>query len=370
MASPFYRIELKVECIIYLPILQAPRVARSLETYLKHIGAQSESTINSFRSAHKSFAGLEELIGSDPGEDEVYDALQRWINGMDLHPSTVRTYFSRIRQYLYYRGIRLQDLDVRQNLRLPAAYVEEMHPLTREEFQLILEGCDHRRRILYLAQSSSGMRIGELVRLRRRHLDTSTERITVRIPASLTKNRRGRTAFFSREVSRLLLPRLEGVPDSDLVFATSGDPARARLTEVMYLGRLVVRLGLGQRHGTSRNRKITTHSFRAYFITKVSRHDPDLAKMLAGQQGHLLQYDRLTDEEKLERYLEFEPDLIIRDQPRCIEEIRRLKLRIRLYSLTEKVNDVLLDRTRRQQARIRELRDALDRKERSGDGAQ
>ena len=60
------------------------------------------------------------------------------------------------------------------------------------------------------------------------------------------------------------------MPDSDLVFASSGDPARARLTEVMYLGRLVVRLGLGERYGTSRNRKITTHSFRAYFITRVS----------------------------------------------------------------------------------------------------
>ena len=345
-------------------------MARSLEAYLKFIGAQSESTISSFRSAHKSFAGLEGLIGSDPGEDETYDALQGWINGTNLHPITVKTYFSRIRQYLHYRGIGLDDLSVRQNLRFPTACVEEMHPLSREDLQLILEGCDHRRRILYLAQSSSGMRIGELVRLRRRHLDTGAERITVRIPASLTKNRRGRTTFFSREVSRLLLPRLEGVPDSGLVFATSEDPARARLTEVMYLGRLVVRLGLGERYGTSRNRKITTHSFRAYFITRVSQHDPDLAKMLAGQQGRLLQYNRLTDEEKLDKYMEFEQDLIIRDQPRCVDEIRRLKLRIRMYSLTERVNDVLLDRIRRQQARIRELRDALDGQERSGSNGQ
>ena len=33
---------------------------------------------------------------------------------MNLHPVTVKTYFSRIRQYLNYRGIRLHDLGVRQ----------------------------------------------------------------------------------------------------------------------------------------------------------------------------------------------------------------------------------------------------------------
>ena len=41
--------------------------------------------------------------------------------------------------------------------------------------------------------------------------------------------------------------------------------------------------------------------------------------MFAGQKGYMLQYDRLTDGEKLERYMELEPDLIIRDY----EDIRR-----------------------------------------------
>ena len=354
---------------------------RSPETYLRHISGQSESTTASFRCAHRSFPGLEELIASNPDKDEVYDAIQKWINGMGLHPTTMRTYFSRIRQYLHYRGIRLEQLHVRQNLKFPAKYEEEMHPLGLEEFRLILEGCDQKRRILYLAQSSSGMRIGELVRLRRRHLDTSLERIAVRIPPTFTKTRRGRTAFFSGETARLLLPRLEGMSGSDLVFGGSEDPGRSTMTETIYMGRLVRRLGLGKKYETNGRRKITTHSFRAYFITKISRHDPNLAKMLAGQQGYLLQYDRLTDEEKLDKYMEFEQDLIIRDQTHYVREIRELKsrhakeiselkLRIRLYSLTERVNDVLLDRIKRQQDRIREPGGARDGQERSGNCAQ
>ena len=345
-------------------------MARSLETYLKHISGQSGSTSISFRCAHKSFSGLEGLIASNPDENATYDALQEWINGMGLHPTTVRTYFSRIRQYLHYRGIKLDQLDIRQNLKFSTRYEEEMHPLDLEEFHLILEGCDQKRRILYLAQSSSGMRIGEMVRLRRKHLDTTRARITVRIPPTFTKTRRGRTTFFSSETARMLLPRLEGMSGSDLVFGGSEDSGRSAMTEIIYMGRLVRRLGLGETYGSSGRRKITTHSFRAYFITRISRRDPNLAKLLAGQKGHLLQYDRLTEGEKLKKYVEFEPDLLVRDYARHVAEINNLKLDARLLSMTEKAVDVLLDRTRRQQDRIRELRDALDKKERSGNDAQ
>ena len=289
---------------------------RSYDTCLKHISGMSEATVSSFRSAHRSFAGIEGLIEAKPAEEGVYDALQARMGGADLHPATVQSYFSRIRQYLHYRGIKLDDAGVRQNLVFPVVPEDEKHPLGLEEFGLILERCDHRRRILYLAQSSSGMRIGEIVRLRRKHRDATAGRVTVRIPAAFTKTRRGRTTFLSSETSELLRPRLEGMSDSDLIFGVSEDPVRATLTEQVYLSRLVDRLGLGGRRGSSRNRKITTHSFRAYFITRASRHDPNLAMMLAGQAGYLLRYDRPTEKEKLRAYLKIKPDLLVTEQAR------------------------------------------------------
>jgi len=65
------------------------------------------------------------------------------------------------------------------------------------------------------------------------------------------------------------------------------------------------------KYETTNRFMVNTHSFRAYGITKLSRHDPNLAKKIAGQKGYLDQYDRLTDEEKLELYQKFEIDLII-----------------------------------------------------------
>ena len=65
-----------------------------------------------------------------------------------------------------------------------------------------------------------------------------------------------------------------------------------------------------------------------------ARHDPNFAKKLAGQKGYMLQYDRMTDKEKLEKYLEFEKDLII-------DPTERQKARISELEKSEKRIDKL-----------------------------
>ena len=305
---------------------------RNLETYRSHISGMAGNTQGLFVSAYNRFPGIGELIDSDPDENGIYDAPQARINGPDVNPGTVKPYFSNIRQYLHCRGIRLHQLDVRQNLRFPTRYEEGLHPLGGDEFLLMLEACDHRHRIPCLAQSSSGMRIGEMVRLRKRRLNLGMERIMVGIPPAFTKRRWGRTAFLSREASGLLPRTLDGKRDSDLVFTGTEDPDVAVRTEVSYIGRLVKRMGLGGRYETNGRLKITTRPFRVFFITRVSRRDPNLAKLFAGQKGYLLQYDRLADGEKLARYVEFEPDLLARGQRRDRrqdEELKRRDVRIR-----------------------------------------
>jgi spore coat polysaccharide biosynthesis predicted glycosyltransferase SpsG len=84
------------------------------------------------------------------------------------------------------------------------------------------------------------------------------------------------------------------------------------------------KIGLNEKYDNGHH-KITTHSFRAYFITKISRQDPNFAKKLAGQKGYLLQYDRMTDEEKLQKYLEIENELLIFDESKKNAEMEKLK---------------------------------------------
>ena len=120
-------------------------MARDLSTYLEHIRVNAESTQRLFGTAYRSFAGIEEFIGSGPNNDEIYDYLQKWINGSKNDPATKRTYFSLIKQYLHYRGVKMHPTDIRQCLNFPTKHEEEMHPLGIDEFRRILEECGHKR---------------------------------------------------------------------------------------------------------------------------------------------------------------------------------------------------------------------------------
>ncbi len=82
----------------------------------------------------------------------------------------------------------------------------EKYPLTKEEIRRILQVCNKNNTIKILAQLSSDMRKGELLQLKKR--DLGQKRIMVNIPASITKTKRSRVTFFSREIIPLLMPIL------------------------------------------------------------------------------------------------------------------------------------------------------------------
>jgi hypothetical protein len=58
------------------------------------------------------------------------------------------------------------------------------------------------------------------------------------------------------------------------------------------------RSGLDMKNSKGNN-EINTHSFRAFGITKLSRHDANYARRLAGQKGYLDTYDRFSLDDKL-----------------------------------------------------------------------
>ena len=301
---------------------------RTVASYRKHIRVKASATRRMFETAYGSFPGIEDLIDSRPSDDDVYDYLQERINAMHERSnslSTIMVYFGHIRQYLHFRGIKLDLLDVKQSLNFPKRHKEEMRPLGLPAFQTILRNCSRKKEMLYLAQSSSGMRIGEMLQIRKRDIHTHTARLMVRIPAKYTKTGMARTTFFSAEAAKMVMPRLMKIDDSDLVFGTGCDISTGVSAEGTYLSSLQKRIGMNDKYETNRRNVITTHTFRAYFITKVSRKDPNLAKFFAGQKGYMLQYDRLSDEEKLALYVEIEPSLLVSDKARDKERIRSLE---------------------------------------------
>ena len=258
---------------------------------------------------------ISELLKQKPNEmiTNTCDLLQQWVNHFSkkLSPRSLVIYLSNLRTYLNYRGIKLSTTDMK-SLNLPRQIIEEKYPLSKDEIKQILDNCKYRRKVLYLTLSSSLMRIGEACQLRKKDFDTTTNRITIHIPAQVAKFKKSRITFASDEARPYLMKRLNEIEDNDLVFGTNENKQLAKQNEIYSFEKLIDKIFPKLEKYASRTRKITLHSFRAYGITKAVRTVSDsFACILAGQKGYLSMYKRFTDEEKLEDYLKLEPELFI-----------------------------------------------------------
>ena len=262
-------------------------------------------------------------------EDALYGMLQDWINWNQNtgHGNyTIRVAFSNLRKYLFHLGIKTNEQDIKEYLRFEKRTIEHRHPLSQYEYRRIVEGFARHplTQSLFLVLGSSGMRIGEAVSLRKKDLDLTGKRIKVTITAN-TKTRTGRVTYISHEAEKILRPHLEKLSPNDLIFSKNNRPITPGWARGM-LGRFIDRTSLVGKYSSNNVRLITTHSFRAYFFTKAARkHGENYAHKMTGHGGYLMEYDRLTDDEKLELYLELEPDLVIFDQTKNELEIKRLQ---------------------------------------------
>jgi len=247
-------------------------------------------------------------------EDTLFENLQSWINwNSKLAPDSMNVYFSHVKKYLYYMGIKFTSEDVKNQLTFKHKVEENLYGLTVDNIQTIFRELSYFNKTLFTCQLSALMRIGELSQLRKKHLTLIERNIMVKIPTTIAKGKKARTTFFSKEASRMLRPRLRTLDDNDLVFGSSEKVENASANTRIALRRVLDDVGLGMRYESTKSYMINTHSFRAYGITKLSRHDENFAKLIAGQNGYLLQYDRNNDEELFKIYEQYESDLIIDD---------------------------------------------------------
>ena len=270
--------------------------------------------------------------GDEKFEDTLYDFIQEWIDWNVTKCAgayTIRTRFSILRSYLYFLGVKTNPQDIKQLLKFPRKTVEEKYPLKKQELRdlVIAHARNPKRQALYLACSSSGMRLGEALHIKKKDLDFSLDRIMVRIDAKYTKTQTGRTTFVSKECKEKIMTYYQKLNDNDYVFTNSkGDFKTRGRSEQMAFASALERLGYNEKYSSNGFYKITSHSFRAYFFTLATRkHDENYAHKMTGHGGYLMQYDRMNDEEKLKMYLELEPDLVVFYQTKNELDIQRLQ---------------------------------------------
>ena len=302
------------------------------DSYFEHISSKSDSHVTNCRIALDWFEKF--CLGRFDGKtmdifladsmkqkydspqrhsQNLYSVLQDFVNYLSKNghdPSTVRINFNLTKNYLNWYGFEIYTESVKSRLNFPKKIEEESYPLTLEDIELIINNSSPQRRVLYLFLSSTGMRIQETLKLRKRDLDFDHERIMVKIAGKYTKTGKPRKTFVTKETEKLLVELLKKRKDDDLIFATNEISLKSKHTEEDYFYRLRTRIGLTERYDTGIH-KITLHSFRSWFVTKCNRIDSDLGNALAGHGKYMKQYDRLTVPEMIDLFKKAEPTLSI-----------------------------------------------------------
>lgn len=311
------------------------KILRTKETYRNKISTKKAGTIlgifksidnfeNYCMEKHGKANIIQDLKEAD--QETMYDVLQDWVNWNEPRAaSTVRIHFSNVKKYLHYMGIKLFKEDIDNEIDFKSSINEELHGLSITDIQTLFKELNYKYRTLFSCQLSGLHRIGEIVQLKKKHLILDHDNIIVKIPAYMAKFNKGRTTFWSKEASRMVRPLLKKIDDDDLIFAKNENVQNAENVVEQQLRRALVKSHLDMRYESTGRFMINTHSFRAYGITKISRHDENFAKKIAGQKGYLLQYDRIDDEEKLELYQKYEQDLLIDKDVIQKAEIENLK---------------------------------------------
>ena len=311
------------------------------------------------RNSNEIFSELKILKEKDQTE-ALREVLQNWIDwqyGNGSLTSGIQQYLSKIKRIFSHNEIRIHLSDFDEPLEFKPKIKEELHELTVEEIQNIFKFANPKKIGFYLALSSSGARPSELLQIRKKDVDTSKKRIKIRIEAENVKTRTGRSIWLTKEAGRYLIIKLRGLNDSDLVWATNENFSNAEKNESTQFSNICDKAGYSEKYKSNNFRKITLYSFRSFFFGKASDvHREGYAHKMIGHGGYLPQYDRMSDEKKLNWFLELEPKLIIDSSVRLREENKLKEQKIKEMQIEKDVRVTNLENV------VAELSKRLDSK--------
>ena len=270
-------------------------------------------------------------------DDYEADVRRFWADLIDkeVPPKTVNSAVAIIRVFLRFHHIEIEDRfwkELRRRGNGNCAISEEI-PVTPDMLQQIMIHGSTKERSLFLLLSTSGMRIGEALKLLPNHVDFESNPTKITIPANIAKNKVKRITFITDEATKYLKEWLnerdeylrvacertsivsyhgtiEKSPDDDRLFPYSQHTAQ------QMWNRLCDKTGYGEKDEKTRRRKVHIHSLRKYFRTQFSRYNRDIAEKLMGHEGYLTrEYFRITEEELAEKYLEGCEHLLVFERP-------------------------------------------------------
>ncbi|GKS66873.1 hypothetical protein YTPLAS73_04200 [Nitrosarchaeum sp.] len=326
----------------YLNSKSAVNTRKMAESSLAQFGKFTESEYH--KTPEEIISDLKE---DDKALEKIYTVLNKWITwlGQDhpeiitylgkyknikktfkaIHPNTQKQYLNHIKGFLEdVGGFDINSRRLRKRVRLPKAEEEEPEPLTKEELRILLDNCSNKKKIMLMLMKDSGMRIGEVLQLKKKDFDMNKTPIEIHIPAFATKTRKSRTTFATRETRHILQRRLNQLNEDELVFGTNDDVRKAVNTQISELDYMRYKIGNScprflEKYDSNGRYKITLHSLRSFTATQCAEAvDESFAHGIIGHKKYLGQYIRNQDK-LAEKYLRAESNLMIYETVEIIE---------------------------------------------------
>jgi integrase len=262
------------------------------------------------------------------------DADKFFITIKEFAPCTIRDLVSSVRVFLEENNVEFSHRFWRRySLRIKGSGpLTHDRPPSKKEFRSILSHLDCRGKALFLLLASSGMRIGEALKLKVSDIDLSKDHPKISIPGSYTKTGNSRITFCSSEAKAEILEFLK-VREKSLSTAVGrswryGKDIDDRLfsfepgTAKQIWENALIKSGLDLKdYGTGKPRLIYhVHVLRKFFRSQLGTYrtsigettPKDVIECLMGHDGYLDgAYRRIPDDELEKYYSEGEPGLLV-----------------------------------------------------------
>lgn len=293
------------------------------------------SAITHSKSRDEIIAYLRSINDIEKREDETIGWIQGFVDKISEHDKisfkVLQVYLSHVKKYLKYYKIRV---DFGEDIELPSALLEERYAIPLEDIMQIIENAPWKYKGYFLSLVSSGARPIEIMSLRKKDFSWTGKRWRAIIPAKYTKKKISRTVFFSLEATPYLNKLLQDVnDDNNRIWTKNANLSDEKLTGArqnagVMFRKICNKIGFTARYETTNFYKYNMYCYRAYFFTRALdslQNSKDMAHAMIGHGAYLDQYQRRTDEEKEELYEEVESSILIFDQTKNKEKIRKLK---------------------------------------------
>lgn len=236
---------------------------------------------------------------------------------------TVKGYFADIKRYIRHYRIPINNDEIREFVKLPKTRKEIEERIELKDIQKLIDQADSTRRVFYKLLATSGIRLGEVLQLRKNHFDMNHYPIRIHVPSNIAKNGHARISFTTKEVSTELKTILNELEHDDLVFNKSESLARAKLTEETYFARLRVKCGIAEYEPSGKKHRVRMHKLRKWFNSTVTNGGmfTEHRQTITGWDSFEGTYHEYSAQELGEAYLKVEKHLFLSPEWRAKYEI-------------------------------------------------